>query len=1176
MHEEKPAFPLLRISLFGRQEVWRGSENLPPLATQKTQSLLAYLIIHRNQSHSRQKLATLFWGDYDEPRALHSLATALWRIRKQLGEEFLMTDAETVQFNPLFPYWLDVAEFEERLLGAKMDAKRLNNASVTQLAEAVELYRGDFLEGLYEDWCLDERYRLEWLYLQALRKLIDWHEQQGSALALLAYAQSYLAHDPLDEKVHLSAMRAYMQQGDLLAARRQWQRCCETRLAELHLLPSPLMVEQAKSILGPLFTLPAKPAKPQSEERVRQMSYDRSPFVGRGEEMSDLTTLWEKSLQGQGITVFLAGEAGVGKTRLVEEFSSLVSRSGGLVAHSHCYDPERDLPFQPICEVVETLLQNDLALLQEIPNWQRQELARLLPAIEPHRAKIEPDLTRVQPEQQAVLFQSVAFLIHHFAKRNPLLLVIEDLHWATDTTLTVLHFIARQISSSPILILGTFRQEEIGQCPKLESMVAQLVRNEQAQVLFLERLSKGAVLELIQRMNGIDLTADEVERLYAYTEGNAFYTLETLRAYAETNQKQDAFPIAKSVQALVKSRLSQLSPLANKLIACASVAGRSFDFDLLREVLDLDEEVALEGIEELLRRGFLREGSSTIRADYEFVHQIVQDCAYHQIHHRRRQHFHRKIGEVLESTLVDPSLQAASLAFHFDAGGNLQKTLLYHHLAAQRATAVFAWQEAEQHQGRVLEILTRLDPAVSQQDTANRYGKVLAERAELHYLQGNLIERDRDLEALQQLAAQTQNDRLQLQACMSQTCYLNLDACYERAVALAEEGITLARKLTDFQAQGYLLSQLGFAYYFLGKPQFALQALEQALMLLPADDCETRRHIQHILGYVHFHIGYYPLALENQQQAYRCHQKLGDFNGMVWAGLDIGASNLQLGRLEEGEQAITEHLHLAQQMGARSAEAYGLNQLGHLKLKQGKGSAAIDLFQQSLSRQEGLRTEHGRVAAQLGIGFAYLHLGANAKARNWLETAIEAARRINHRRRLVEALLGLGLTEITAHHFSEAKLCLSEAVEIARDCQSLGNLAAGFAALARLYRRKGELEAALHDAVEAVQLSQELGIAVCEMWAELEMGLIHLARGENDSALKHIQRAVALTSCRDESWIGREQIFRAYALVLHALGCEREAQEQELLAHQMIATKMNWIVDARLRSTFRKAVNCTP
>lgn len=1176
MHEEKPAFPLLRISLFGRQEVWRGSESLPPLATQKTQSLLAYLIIHRNQSHSRQKLATLFWGDYDEPRALHSLATALWRIRKQLGEEFLMTDAEAVQFNPLFPYWLDVAEFEERLLGAKMDAKRLNNASVTQLTEAVELYRGDFLEGLYEDWCLDERYRLEWLYLQALRKLIDWHEQQGSAPALLAYAQSYLAHDPLDEKVHLSAMRAYMQQGDLLAARRQWQRCCETRLAELHLLPSPLMVEQAKSILGPLFTLPAKPAKPQPEERVRQMSYDRSPFVGRGEEMSDLTTLWEKSLQGQGITVFLAGEAGIGKTRLVEEFSSLVSRSGGLVAHSHCYDPERDLPFQPICEVVETLLQNDLALLQEIPNWQRQELARLLPAIEPHRAKIEPDPIRVQPEQQAVLFQSVAFLIHHFAKRNPLLLVIEDLHWATDTTLTVLHFIARQISSSPILILGTFRQEEIGQCPKLESMVAQLVRNEQAQVLFLERLSKGAVLELVQRMNGIDLTADEVERLYAYTEGNAFYTLETLRAYAETNQKQDAFPIAKSVQALVKSRLSQLSPLANKLIACASVAGRSFDFDLLREVLDLDEEVALEGIEELLRRGFLREGSGTIRADYEFVHQIVQDCAYHQLHHRRRQHFHRKTGEVLESTLVDPSLQAASLAFHFDAGGHLQKALLYRHLAAQRATAVFAWQEAEQHQNRVLEILANLDPDVSLQDTADRYGKVLAERAALHYLQGNLVERDQDLETLQELATRTQNSHLQLQALMSQTGYLNLDARYVQAIAQAEEGISLAEKLGDNRTRSYLLSQLGFAYYFLGKPQFALQALDEALSLLPEDDCETRRHITHTLGYVHFHIGNYALALDYQQQAYCEHQGLGDFNGMAWAGLDIGAISMQMGWLSESERYITEHLEMAQRMGACSAEAYGLNQLGNLKLKQGNYAAAIQIFRQSLSRQEGLRTEHGRIAARLGLGFAYYHLGAYSEACKWLEMAIETARRIDHRRRLVEALIGLGLTEIAAGNFETAGLCLSEAVETARDCQSLGNLAAGLTALARLYRKSGETEAALWVASEALQISRQLKIPVCEMWAELEIGLSHLAKGDKDTALKHTQRAVERLPFADESWIGREQVFQAYAFALRALSDEQGAKEQELLKHQIIEAKMAWIDNAELRTAFLKAVNCAP
>lgn len=132
MTQATSAFPL-KFYLFGRQEVWRGSELLAPLVTQKIQSLLAYLLIYRHQSHPRQKLAALFWGDCDEVRAHHSLSTALWRIRKQFGDAFLLSDVGTVQLNPRTPFWLDVAEFEEQLGQAKTEKADIDLGVVAHL-----------------------------------------------------------------------------------------------------------------------------------------------------------------------------------------------------------------------------------------------------------------------------------------------------------------------------------------------------------------------------------------------------------------------------------------------------------------------------------------------------------------------------------------------------------------------------------------------------------------------------------------------------------------------------------------------------------------------------------------------------------------------------------------------------------------------------------------------------------------------------------------------------------------------------------------------------------------------------------------------------------------------------------------------------------------------------------
>lgn len=1180
MNIGKPAPPCLTIRLFGCLELRRGDELLPSLATRKTQSLLAYLILYHHQSHARDELAALFWGDRDDVHARHSLATALWRIRRLLGEEYFLADAASVQFNPTPPFWFDVAEFEKCLTMSHMEAAEERAAAYLQ--QAIELYRDDFLEGFYDDWCLEERYRLETLYLDALRRLVGWCEAQGKVEATLAYAQKYLARDPLMEDIHLAAMRALIALGDLAGARRQWQRCCETRQQELHAAPSPEMLKEAESILGAFFTLPLPLEPAPVRSPPRRDALERPPFVGREREMDALWTRWEQALHGHGGMVLIGGEAGVGKTRLSEEFAAVARWHGGVTARGRCYEPERTLPYQPLTEVLRDLIQQEGRVTPSLPVWARGELARLIPELISPSLQPETSPSSLQPEQQAILFHALATFVRAYASRTPLLIVLEDLHWATDSTLAAIHYLARQIGDVRVLCLVTFRPEEFGETQALTKMAAQLARDGLAQHLALERLSMEAVSELVQRT--IQAEAEFVKHLYAHTEGNAFFSIETLRALAGTStsnlpsimRKGECLPIPGNVRALIEARLRQLSAAARQWMTFAAAAGRTFDFDLICRAMSMNEDVALEAIDELLRQGFLCEGSGITGRDYEFVHHLVQEATYMGIHHRQRRRLHRLIGEAMESLYADQPAVVSVLAHHFDAAGEAKKALHYHDLASQRAEAMFAWQEAEEHQVRMLQWLEQLDPDCTRVDYLRRRGRILAERAELRYLQAHLAERDADLAALETLAKSSGDEDLRLQGLMLRARYLNLDAQYEQAIAAAEEGTTLASHLGNNAARSYLLTQIGFAHYFLGQPQPALTALESALAATPETERETRRHITHILGYVHFHLGDYTRSLAYQQDAYAGHQAFGDNNGIAWAGLDIGATYLEMGQLEEAGQYITEHLNLARRIGARSAEAYGLIQSGSWELRRGSHVEAADLFRQALSIQQTLRTEHGRVAAEVGIGFACYHLGNAAEARRWLEQAIERARPIRHLRRLVEALIGLGLAEIAADQPLSAREHLSEATAIARESEARGNLAAGLAALAHAERHLGDLALALAHASEAAQIAGEIGAPASEIWGELEMGLIRLAQGEPDAALRHTRRAVDLAPRGDERWIGMEQVHRAHARVLRTLGRAEAAAEQERLAGAIIAAKIARIPDPKQRHRYLESATRDP
>lgn len=1172
MHAESLAASRLNVYLLGCLEIRRGDEVLPPLATHKAQSLLAYLILHRQRPHSRDELATLFWGDRDDLHARRSLATALWHIRRLLGEGYLFAETTSVQFTTASSFWLDVAEFENLMAMGRKEPDE--GRAVEHLRQAVDLYRGDLLEGFYDDWCLEERYRLEGLYLGALGRLISWYEAQGDDRAVLECAQRYLAHDPLTEQIHLAAMRALVALGDPAGARRQWQRCCETRQQEFHLPPSPEMLQQAATILGAQFAVPLPVELLSAGASPRRGTLERPPFVGRAREMSALRARWEQAVQGRGGMVLIGGEAGIGKTRLAEEFAAEVRWRGGMVAYGRCYEPEHMFPYQPLAEVLRELVMQEDPTTSALPAWVRGEIARLVPEMPVRPVLVGLPPYPIQPERQAVLIHAIATFLRHFASRTPLLVVLEDLHWTTASTLAAIHYLVRQIGDVRLLCLGTFRPEEISESHALATMAAQWARDGLAQYLVLERLSEEAISELVERT--IQGEVGLVKRLHAHTEGNAFFAIETLRALAEVPLPQGPLPVPGDVRALIESRLGHLSMAAREWLACAAVAGRTFDFDLVRRALGVDEEAALETLDELLRRGFLCEGSGMGGQDYEFVHHLVQEVTYAGIHYRRRRRLHRLVGEAMEGLYGDQPAIAGALAHHFEAGGEIEKALHYHGLATQRAAAAFAWQEAEEHQGRMLQLLEQLDPDCTRPDCLRLRSQILGDRAELRYLQARLTERDADLEALGMLAETTGDENLRLQTRLLQARYLNLDAGYEGAIAAAEEGLVLAERLQDTAARCYLLTQIGFAHYFLGQPRPAQAALESALAMAAEGDRETRRHILHILGYVHFHLGNYARAFAYQQECYADHRALGDYNGMAWAGADLGASCLKMGRLVEARQYLTEHLSLARRIGARSAEAYGLIQLGSWQLCQGDYGTAVDSFRQALDIQQALRTAHGRVAAEAGLGFAFYHLGDITEARRWLEQAVRRTRPIHHRRRLAEALIGLGLVEIAAGRLLDAQGYLSEAVAVARESESRGNLTAALAALARAERRLGNLMAALSHASEAADMARELAIPVCEMWGELEVGLALLERGEPATALEHIGRAVGLVSCGDESWIGTEQVHRAYARALRALGRIAEALDQDRLAEAAVAAKAGRISDPQQRQRYLETVRCDP
>lgn len=732
----------LELYFLGPLEIRSAGHPLPNPPTLKSQSLLAYLVCHRSQPQPRDRLAGLFYGERPERKARRCLSTALWHIHRCLPDEtVLLNDSHSVQFDPHNSLWLDQDEFEAH--ASRTDAAALQTA--------VALYRGDFLDGFYDDWILSERYRLEALFLEALARLMVIYEASRDYQAALATALRLLGRDSLREDAHRMAMRAYCRMGQRKASLEHYLRCRQTLLEELDTQPMGETSELYQAILEGRFEIGPSPVTSQitlpAASPAGRSPLDvtaSNPLVGREQELAFLEDCWHRAQAGSSSLALISGEVGVGKTRLVEEFARRLRWQGSRVLWGRCYEFEHALPYQPIAEALRTSLPTlpDVELAG-IPEWVLKEVARLAPEALERRGvrQDQPELRlrgarSARPEQTAAsgldpdqerLFDGVARVLAELSSSGALLVVLEDLHWASASTLQLLHHLVRHLSNDPVLFVGTFRPEDIDRQHPLPELHRQLSRDGLAQQLDLPRLTPACVTTIIEGMSGAgEAVRPLAERLYRETEGNPFFLMESIKALFEmgvVQLKEGVWqgdfalaseakpPLTASLSDAVQARVRRLGENAQAGLGLAAVLGREFNFEPLNEAWGKGEEATLETLDELLRHRLIEERFGPAERDFAFTHHKIQEVVYQGLSRQRRFHLHARAGAAMEIIhAADLETRAGELAYHFEQAC-LQDKSLYskavHYLlqAGQQAVRQSANQEAVSYYQRGLDIL---------------------------------------------------------------------------------------------------------------------------------------------------------------------------------------------------------------------------------------------------------------------------------------------------------------------------------------------------------------------------------------------------------------------------------------------------------------------------------------
>jgi len=684
---------MLRVSLLGDFCVLHDEAPVADVDTPRLQSLLAYLLLRRAAPQSRAHLAFLFWPDTTESQARTNLRYLLHHLRRALpdADTYLVASVQTLQWRPDALFDLDVAEFDAALAQAEQ-APQASDPTVARevLERAIALYKGDLLPSCYDDWITPERERLRQAYLGALERLARMLEEQRDYQAAIGYAQRLLRHDPLHEDTYRHLIRLHALDGDRAGALRVYHTCTTVLQRELDVEPSAATREAYEQLLG---------AESQPSPAVPSTTAF-SPLVGREKEWGQMLRTWRAVAAGGGSHVLLlCGEAGIGKTRLVDDLVQWAARQGIACASARCYAAEGELAYAP---VTAWLRSRPSAPLSDV--W-LAEVARLLPEVLAQRPDLPRPVALTESWQRERLFEALARAI--LGTTQPLLLAIDDLQWCDRDTLEWLHFLLRFDRRGRLLVAGTYRPEAIENGHPLVSSLQALRAEAQMTEIDLGPLDQAATQTLAERIAGVELSSGTVHRLYRETEGNPLFVVETVRAGLPVPEQKvnggtvpgfahESLPgdvgLPPKVRSVLEARLAQLSPTGRELAELAATIGREFGFRLLAQASGWDEEPLVRELDELWRRRIVRERGADA---YDFSHDKLREVAYGGTSAARRRLLHRHAALALEA-LYAAELDPVShqVAAHYERAGLPHRAAPYYLRAAKVAHQVYANEEA--------------------------------------------------------------------------------------------------------------------------------------------------------------------------------------------------------------------------------------------------------------------------------------------------------------------------------------------------------------------------------------------------------------------------------------------------------------------------------------------------
>lgn len=1108
----------LRINLFGKFQVWRGAVPIEPgeWGRQKTRALLKLLLTGGGRVFSRDEILEALWPDVSPAAAERSLRVTVSLLRRAL-EPDLERGAESRYVLGRRPGYLfdsesgcavDTWEFDERRRRAQAarDAGRLEEA-IREYREADRMSCGEFLaEDPYEEWASEPRRAWGEARLTVLCDLSECLALRGGYGEAVEVCARALALDRYREESHRQLMLYHYCSGEQTLALRTFRSYARMLKEELGATPSPEMGRlreqiEARNVPG-VDTLRRYP-KPRRPLRF-PYSLSRTHFAGRGGEYAWLCERLEESARGAGGAVAVEGEAGVGKTRLVEEFLGYARSRGAKVFAGRCYERELGPLLEPVMEAVGGVAKG----IFPAGSGSAEETGN------PWRAGFQEDGARV--------YQSlVGRIIEEARDECGLVLFVDDVQWADAATLEFLSYLARRIGGQRVLVVFTYRREDAA---GISVWLDRLAERRSVSTLSLDRLSGEDTAEILGRMSarGFGELDALAEFLHRESEGNPFYTVEYLRWLIETGAveidsrrrisglKDESLrtrELPSGVRSLLRARFSGLEQEPLDLLKAAAVIGRGFDLGLLCAITG-DVEGGIPGMLDSLLGAVLISGSET-DSGYHFSHDKLRQTLYEDIGPHRRRELHLRVADALASADGEP----AELAHHYLQAREWQPALKSLMRAARQAEESYAWESALADYARALEVVDRLPEA---EET-----KFELQTAREHLLE-HLDRREERAEAVEEMfeLAKRLGEKTRLaEVHIRRIGVLMALPNPEGAAEAGETAVSLFRELGDSAGEARAHRELGYARWMSRDYAGALESnfgalwIHRALGYREAESGDASNIAQVYRGMKN-----YDQALRWAEAAVRIDRDLGNDLGEGFKVNTVANIHSERGDLQTALALHLESLRICKGLGIKNLIATQHMNCGRLSLSLDSPEKAIQHFRAAanLSEETGYTRDGGY--SFMGLGLCLERIGKYHEAAESHRRAIESLRTAYEDSALVEDLSGKAealklLGRLFHGPLQEPAKALGpyeEAAGIHRDLDNPVEHRKVLMDLAGVRWKAGSLEQSAREYEAALELARAHGETSSEAAALASLSVVYRDLGRLKDALRCGREALAL------------------------------------------------------------------